>query len=101
MTHKFGLKLPHSVQEALQIDEETGTKFWRRAIEKEMKNVMPAFEKWDNGTIEDIQNGKKLIGYQEVFCHIVFDIKVNFTRKARFVADEVRWCHLLQLRTRV
>ena len=44
MTHKFGLKLPHSVQEALQIDEEMGTDFWRCAIEKEMKNVMPAFE---------------------------------------------------------
>jgi hypothetical protein len=54
MTHKFGLKLPHSVREALQIDEETGTDFWRCAIEKEMKNVMPAFEKWDDGTIEDI-----------------------------------------------
>ena len=54
MTHKFGLKLPHSVQEALQIDEEMGTDFWRRAIEKEMKNVMPAFEQWDDGTIEEI-----------------------------------------------
>ncbi len=79
MTHKFGLKLPHSVQEALQIDEETGTDCWRHVIEKEIKNVMPAFEKWDDGTIEDIQNGKKLVGYQEVFYHIVFDIKVNFT----------------------
>ncbi len=49
MTHKFGLKLPHSVQEALHIDEEMGTNFWRRAIEKEMKKVMPASEKWDNG----------------------------------------------------
>ncbi len=28
-----------------------------------------------------------MIGYQEVFCHIVFVIKVNFTSKARFVAD--------------
>ncbi len=27
-----------------------------------------------------------MIGYQEVFCHVVFDFKVNFTRKARFVA---------------
>jgi hypothetical protein len=28
-THKFGIRLPHSVQEALQIDEETGTDLWR------------------------------------------------------------------------
>jgi hypothetical protein len=38
-THKFGIRLPHSVKQALQIDEETGTDLWRRAIEKEMKNV--------------------------------------------------------------
>ena len=38
-SHKFGIRLPHSVQQALQIDEETGTDLWRRAIEKEMKNV--------------------------------------------------------------
>ena len=34
--------------EALRIDEETGTDFWRMAIEKEMKNVMPAFELRDD-----------------------------------------------------
>jgi hypothetical protein len=35
-THKFGIRLPRSVQQALQIDEETGTDLWRQAIEKEM-----------------------------------------------------------------
>ena len=38
-SHKQGIKLPHSVQEALQIDKETGTDFWWQAIQKEMKNV--------------------------------------------------------------
>jgi hypothetical protein len=36
---------------SLRIDEETGTDFWRMAIEKEMKNVMPAFEFHDNDKI--------------------------------------------------
>ena len=27
MTHKFGIRLPHSVEEALKIDEQTGTNF--------------------------------------------------------------------------
>ena len=27
-----------------------------------------------------------LIGFQEIGCHVVFDIKMDFTRKARFVA---------------
>jgi hypothetical protein len=27
-----------------------------------------------------------MIGYQEIKCHIIFDAKMDFTRKARFVA---------------
>ena len=38
-THKFGIEVPHSVEEALAIDKKTGTDFWMKAIEKEMKNV--------------------------------------------------------------
>jgi hypothetical protein len=34
LTHKFGIRLPHSVQEALKIDEETNTTFWTNAIKK-------------------------------------------------------------------
>jgi hypothetical protein len=42
-THKFGIKVPKTVQEALAIDEETGTDFWRRAaIVKEMCKVRVA-----------------------------------------------------------
>ena len=28
-THKFGLRLPHSVEEALRIDKENGNDFWQ------------------------------------------------------------------------
>ena len=87
-THKFGFKLPHSVEEALKIDEETGTDYWRQAIEKEMSKVRIAFERWEDGTVEDARRGNKLVGYQEIGCHMVFDIKMDgdFTRKARLVA---------------
>jgi hypothetical protein len=27
-----------------------------------------------------------MIGYQEILCHVIFNVKVDFTRKARFVA---------------
>ena len=43
-SHKYGVELPKTVAEALAIDRRTGTTFWRDAIEKEMKNVMVAFE---------------------------------------------------------
>jgi hypothetical protein len=85
-THKFGVQLPHSVEEALRIDSQTKTNHWRTAIEKEMTNVRPAFQRWD-GTVEQASNGKSLVGYQRIRCHMVFDVKMdNLARKARFVA---------------
>ena len=78
-THKFGIELPKSVPEALEIDKKTGTDFWRRAIEKEMKNVHVAFEIREDGSIP--------VGFREITCHLVFDIKSDtLARKARFVA---------------
>jgi hypothetical protein len=76
---KFGIELPKTVKRALEIDEETGTTFWRDAIQKEMKTVFPAFEFLDESAV-------KPIGYQQIPCHVVFDIKMDFTCKARFVA---------------
>jgi hypothetical protein len=35
-THKFGIRLPKTVEEAYRIDRETGPDFWRKAIKKEM-----------------------------------------------------------------
>ena len=40
--HKFGICLPKDARETLQIDEDTGTDFWKRAIEKELRWVMVA-----------------------------------------------------------
>jgi len=78
-THKFGVELPKSVEQALEIDRRTNTDFWRKAIEKEMKNVMPAFEFRDDD--------KMPIGHKHIDCHMIFDVKlVGLVRKARFVA---------------
>eukprot|EP00804_Cyclotella_cryptica_P013817 CCRYP_019427-RA/>CCRYP_019427-RA protein AED:0.38 eAED:0.39 QI:0/0/0/1/0/0/3/0/267 len=43
-THKYGIELPKTVEEAYAIDRATGTTFWHDAIEKEMKNVRVAFD---------------------------------------------------------
>ena len=74
-THKFGILIPKSVKEALLLDDETGTNLWQKAIEKEMKNVMPAFMFLE-------QDKKVPIGYQHIDCHMIFDVKMDFTRKA-------------------
>ena len=77
-THKFGIEMPKSVKEAYAIDRRTGTDFWRTAIEKEMKNNAAAFEFRDGDVMPT--------GYKHIDCHMVFDIKSDLTRKARFVA---------------
>ena len=51
ITHKFGICIPKTIEEALQIDKDTGTTFWGDIIEKEIKKGRIAFEGWD-GTVE-------------------------------------------------
>jgi hypothetical protein len=78
-THKFGIEIPRTIKEALEIDRKTNTTFWRDAIEKEMRNVNSAFD------IRDLETGP--IGYKEIKCHMIFDVKAEtLVRKARFVA---------------
>ena len=44
ITHKFGIQVPKTVDEAYKIDQQTGTVLWEKAIEKKMTNVRVAFE---------------------------------------------------------
>ena len=85
-SHKFGVKLPHSVEEAYKLDKKNGNDNWCKAIEKEMSCIHVAFEKWVDGKTRE-EAKQKLIGYQEVRCHMIFDVKMSgLTRKARLVA---------------
>jgi hypothetical protein len=76
---KYGIELPKTVKRALEIDAETGTTFWRDAIRKEMKAVGKAFKILDEGA-------QSPVGHTKIEVHMVFDIKPDFTRKARLVA---------------
>jgi hypothetical protein len=78
-THKYRIRLPKSVEEAYEIDRENGTDHWHQAILKEMKNNSVAFH-----FLEDNENLP--VGSQWIPFHMIFDIKCDFTRKARFVA---------------
>jgi hypothetical protein len=81
-THRFGIHIPHCVEEAHAIDKEHGDTRWADAINKEMKNnVMVAFNL--------IGKGAPIppVGYQKIDCYMIFDIKMdNFAYKARMVA---------------
>jgi hypothetical protein len=77
--HKYGIRLPKTTAEAYKIDKETDTDYWHQPIMKEMKNNMVAFKFLEEG--ETIPIGLKWIPF-----HMIFDVKLDLTRKARFVA---------------
>ena len=81
-THKYGIRIPKSVKEVFEIDQENKNKLWQDAIELEMKNVKVALELCET-------NPKDLMGYKHVGTHMIFDIKLgkNYRRKARLLTD--------------
>ena len=79
-THKYGIKIPWDVEHAHEIDSRNGNTMWRDALRKEMYNVRVAFEILDEGTHAPH-------GWKRVTGHLVWDVKMDFTRKARWVLD--------------
>ncbi len=82
-THKYGIFIPKSVEDAYAPDLGNGDNLWKEAIDAEMPKTQDA-------VIEHDDDPKDLVGYQEITGHmILFDVKLgeNFRRKARFVAD--------------
>ena len=80
--------MPKTVAEALAIDNQTGTEFFRKALGKEIDKVKVAWTAADGVLPKQARAGKEpsMIGDQEIRCHVIFDVKMDFTRKARFVA---------------
>ena len=78
--HKYGIRMPKSVAEAIEIDKENSNTLWWDAIMLEIKNILTAFELY-NGDVQ------KIVSYQKIKCHFVFDIKLgeNFRRKDQVV----------------
>jgi hypothetical protein len=79
-THKFGIEMPKTVKEALDLDRKNGNTLWADAIAKEMKEVCIAFNILPDGHSAPI-------GYQNILCHMIFDVKMeDFRQKTRLVA---------------
>jgi len=76
---KFGIRVPKSIIEALALDKANNNKLWEQAINLEMTNVKIAFKFLDKGAPPPV-------GHKGIRCHIIFDVKMDLTRKARFVA---------------
>lgn len=81
-THKYGIEIPKSVVEAKRLDIKNGNHEWEEAIEMEMKKIHNAVKKHHG-------DPSKLVGYEEITAHMIFDVKLgkNFRKKARYILD--------------
>ncbi len=79
-SHKYGIGLPTLVKSAIEIDQKKKNMLWQDALKKEMGNVCITFELLG-------PKAKAPPGWHKASGHIVFDVKMDFTRKARWVKD--------------
>ena len=77
--YKYGYRLPRSSTEALEIDKAAGNTLWADAIHKEMTKIETFNVFKESSSVPT--------GYERLRCMLIFDIKLDWTHKARFVAD--------------
>jgi hypothetical protein len=75
-THKYGIRVPKSIKEAIEIDRENGNTLWMDAVKLEMANVRIAFEEFEG-------DPNSLIGYTQITGHLVFDVSLAKTFEGR------------------
>ena len=82
MLNNFMIKVPNNKKQTIEFDRETGNTLWWDTMSQNMKNIRPTFEPWEK------PEGDIPPGYQEIKCHLIFDIKMGekFCQKSRFVA---------------
>jgi hypothetical protein len=79
-THKYGIEVPVGIKHVMKTDTENENSLWKDALAKEMIEVGVAFEV--------LPEGKEAPpGWKNVTGHLVWDVKMNFTRKARLLED--------------
>ena len=83
-THKYGIEMPapgrDTIKNAIELDRRNGDTFWMDGVRKEMSALNIAFEFKELGE-------KAPPGWFKASGHIIFDVKMDFTRKARWVKD--------------
>ena len=70
------------------VDEETHTDFCRKEIAKGMLKVKIEYIE-NKANPEQVQSGEApwFVGFQEITCHLIFDVNIDLSRKFRMVAN--------------
>ena len=78
--HKYRIEVLTSIEHAKELNLKEGNDLWMKALAKEMFNVGVAFEILEQGQ-------KAPHGWHLVTVHLMWDVKMDFTRKARWILD--------------
>ena len=74
------IEVPRSVAQEYILDKNNGNTLWSVAVTNDINDLIPDFNKLDNGEIV-------LILYHHVNCHMIFDVKMEDLRiKVRLVS---------------
>ena len=59
------------------------------SLKKEMNKAEISYEELEGFTPEEFRRGgvDELKGFQDIICHIVFDVKMDFTGKDRYIVN--------------
>jgi len=76
---KFGIPIPMTAPKAKEYDHQNGNTKWTDAIKKEMTNSKVAFKLLS-------RSERPRPGSTRITCHLIFDVKLDGTYKARYVA---------------
>ena len=76
--HKFGIKIPNNIKEAISLDKNNVSTLWQDAHAKEMHYVGVSFK------IPQYEEHIP-VGYKKSSGNLIFDINMDFKRKARWV----------------
>ena len=78
------LSVAHQVGQSLcywDLDRHNGNSYWQDAIKKENDNVKLSF------CLMKEEDGERVPpGFKEINCHLIFEVKFDLRRKARYVA---------------
>jgi hypothetical protein len=78
-SQKYGIEVPTMIKRALEIDKETETDYWQKAIAKEMVHILPTFKFL-------LCSQSAPIGSKWIPCHMVSNTKIDYRQQVCFVA---------------
>lgn len=75
-THKYGIEIRKYVKDAKRLDKKNGNTPWMDTLAKDMTNIYVAFN-----ILPRVECAPA--GYTKASGHLVWDLKIDFTRKVR------------------